>query len=208
MAEALPYLLHSTRAQSIPGHAMARRTDSEPSHPDATVGAPGEAGKQVFNNRMRETAVRAVAPAARRHIPSITLAIAIGLLACLLASNATLADQPRAGLVQYLETRLSLTEQQARGALGALLVFAQQKLSKDDFEALVQKVPNATQIMQDVKLQGIVTRPLDDLDEYEASLTSLNIGQPLASQIPTAVLDYLGSTGHDEERDILATVLD
>ena len=130
------------------------------------------------------------------------------LLAFLTLGADVAAAQSRANLVSYLEQQLGLNQRQARGALGAMLVFAQQRLGPDDFGQLAQRVPNAAQIMQDVKLQGIVTHPLEDVDDYEASLASLGIGQPLASQIAPAVLEYLGDTGHDSERDILSSILE
>ena len=61
--------------------------------------------------------------------------------------------------------------------------------------------------MEQVKLQGIVTGPLDDLGEYEATLSSLGIGQPLASQFAPAVVEFLGAAGYTRERDMLARVL-
>ena len=61
--------------------------------------------------------------------------------------------------------------------------------------------------MQEVKLRGVVTGPLDDMDDYERSLSNLGIGQPLASQVAAAVLQALAETGHSRERDILARVI-
>ena len=57
-------------------------------------------------------------------------------------------------------------------------------------------------------MRGIVTAPLDDIEDYEASLASLGIGQPLASQFAPAVAEYLGDAGFQQERSILARVLD
>jgi hypothetical protein len=145
-----------------------------------------------------------------RHHPMprrFTRAILLCFLAYLVCTNIGTAAPPGENLVRYLEGHLGLSERQAQGALGALLVFAQDRLTKTDFDELARNVPNAKQIVQDVKLQGIVTHPLDDIDEYEASLSSLGIGQPLAGQVAPAVLEYLGATGHDLERDILAGVL-
>jgi hypothetical protein len=130
------------------------------------------------------------------------------LFTCLILGPATVRAQSAPNLVAYLQQRLGLSDPQARGALGALLVYAQQKLTKTDFDSLSARVPNADHIMQTVKLQGIVTGPMDDVDEYEKALASLGIGEPLASQVVPAVLDYLGSTGHDTERDILAGIVE
>jgi hypothetical protein len=119
----------------------------------------------------------------------------------------TAAAQQPSNIISYLEQRFGLSDRQVRGALGALLVYANQKLQKSDFDTLAARVPNAERIMQNVKLQGVVNGPLDDVDEYEDTLANVGIGQPLASQIAPAVLDYLGATGHDVERDILAGIL-
>ncbi|HEX2492185.1 MAG TPA: DUF2780 domain-containing protein [Steroidobacter sp.] len=130
-------------------------------------------------------------------------------LACVLVF-ATLhapAAQPGRSIIPQLQERFGLNEAQVRGALGALLVFARDRLPKPDFDDLAQSIPNADHIMQEVKLRGIVTRPLDNIDDYEASLSSLGIGQPLASQFAPAVLEALGAAGHDRERDILASAL-
>jgi uncharacterized protein VcgC/VcgE DUF2780 len=117
------------------------------------------------------------------------------------------AAAPASNLIQNLQQRFSLNEGQVRGALGALLVYARERLPQTEFDELAAQVPNAERIMQDVKLQGIVTRPLDNLDEYEEALSSLGIGQPLASQIAPAVLEYLGAAGRHQERDILSRIL-
>jgi hypothetical protein len=132
------------------------------------------------------------------------------LLTCLLASalmNDYALAQAGRTIIPILQERLGLSEQQVRGALGALLVFVREELPKPEFNDLAKVVPNADQIMQEVKLSGIVTRPLDDMDDYEATLLNLGIGQPLASQFAPAVLQALGETGHDRERAILARAM-
>lgn len=136
-------------------------------------------------------------------------AILLGLLpaSLVLEAGPVPAQQPT-NIITYLQQRFGLSDRQVRGALGALLVYAHQRLQKSDFDTLAARVPNAERIMQTVKLQGVVNGPMDDVDEYEKTLTNVGIGQPLASQIAPAVLDYLGATGHDVERDILAGILD
>lgn len=136
---------------------------------------------------------------------------AAAVFACLLASLAPHEDaraaQSARSIIPQLQEQFGLNEQQVRGALGALLVFARERLPKPEFDQLAQRIPNAERAMQDVKLQGIVTGPLDNREEYEAALSSLGIGQPLASQFAPAVLSYLGAAGYERERDILARVL-
>jgi hypothetical protein len=61
--------------------------------------------------------------------------------------------------------------------------------------------------MQDAKQSGVVTKPLDDVSDYEESLASLGIGPATASQIAPAVLDYLQAAGFDRERSTLSRIL-
>ena len=135
------------------------------------------------------------------------LPIAACIVALLLAPLHVQSAPPGQSIVPLLQDRLGLNETQVRGALGALLVFVRERLPKPDFDDLAESIPNADRIMQEVKLRGIVTRPIDNMDDYEAALSSLGIGQPLASQVAPAVLQSLTDTGHSRERDILARVI-
>jgi hypothetical protein len=138
---------------------------------------------------------------------SSSFTIAACLAALFLASLPIQAAAPGRTIIPMLQERLGLNETQVRGALGALLVFVRERLPKPDFDDLAETIPNADRIMQDVKLSGVVTRPLDDMDDYEAALSNLGIGQPLASQFAPAVMQSLAETGHSRERDILARVI-
>ena len=135
------------------------------------------------------------------------LVAAWSLVSVVVSAHAQPAS-PGRSIMPILEERLGLTDVQVRGALGALLVFARERLPKPDFDDLAESIPNADRIMQEVKLRGVVTGPLDDMEDYERSLSNLGIGQPLASQVAPAVLQALAQTGHSRERDILAGVID
>lgn len=117
------------------------------------------------------------------------------------------AATPGQNAIAYLQDNFGLNDGQARGALGALLVYAREQLPKPEFDLLAARMPNADQIMAAVKQRGVVTRPLDDLGDYEDSLAALGIGQPLASQLAPAVVQFLGEAGFDRERDILMGIL-
>src|SRR5262245_31170753 len=121
------------------------------------------------------------------------------VLACVLACCWTVhvaAQSARATLITQLEQRFGLNDGQVRGALGALLVYVRERLPKPDFDQFAARIPDADRIMQDVKTRGIVTRPLDDIGDYAAALSSLGIGEAVAAQIPPAVLEYLGTAGY------------
>jgi hypothetical protein len=129
------------------------------------------------------------------------------VLACLIANECLLAATPGQNAVAYLQNRFGLNDVQARGAIGALLVYAREQLPQPQFSQLAARIPNADTIMQTVKQSGVVTRPLDDLSDYEESLASLGIGQPLASQMAPAIVQFLGEAGFDEEQAILSGIL-
>ncbi len=133
------------------------------------------------------------------------------LLACLVvisgSADGTFAAQPGQSILPVLEERFGLSEQQVRDALGALLVFTEERLPQPEFNELAETIPNAALIMQEVKLRGIVSKPLDDLDDYEAALGNAGIPPAHAAQFAPAVLEALYATGHERERDILARAL-
>jgi hypothetical protein len=141
----------------------------------------------------------------RRKVVAALLVAAIYAL-----GSGRLAEAADAGqtIIPRLQERFGLSEAQARGSIGALLVFVREQLTKTQFDELARCIPNADFIMRDVRARGIVTMPLDDIGDYEATLAKLGIGQPLASQIAPAVLEYLGDAGYQLERNMLARVLD
>jgi hypothetical protein len=120
----------------------------------------------------------------------------------------SVAADPGRSIIPQLQQRFGFSESQVRGALGALLVFVRERLPKSEFDKVANRIPNAEYIMREVRLRGIVTGPLDDIAEYQESLASLGIGQPIASEFAPAVLEYLGAAGFDQERSALARVLD
>lgn len=138
----------------------------------------------------------------------LVLAIALCAFACFMRSPIAVAATPSAELIANLEDQLGLSEAQTRGALGTLLVFARDRLPQPQFNDLASRMPNAEQIIEQVKARGIVTRALDDKDDYEKALSNLGIPPATASKFAPAVLQWLGARGYDQERDILAGVLD
>lgn len=143
----------------------------------------------------------------KKRSQSVGVVVLMGLLACSSVHRYALAQPPGHSISPALQERFGLSEPQVHGALGALLVFARERLAKPEFDDLADRIPNAEQIMRDVKARGIVTRPLDSISDYEACLASLGIGQPLASEFAPAVVEYLGAAGYGRERDILWSVL-
>ena len=139
-----------------------------------------------------------------RRSPIVLLACAFAVLA---GNDYALAQQIRQDMIEQLQQRFGLQELQVRGALGALLLYAREQLPKPQFDDFAQSIPDAYHIMDEVKARGVVTRPLDDIEDYETSLASLDIAQPLAAQFAPAVVELLGAAGRVHERDTLARLL-
>ena len=133
--------------------------------------------------------------------------VLLAVIWTLVAPHASFAAQPGQSLLPVLQERFALSEQQVRDGLGALLVFTRERLPKPEFDELARTIPNADLIMQEVKARGIVTKPIDDIDEYEAALGNTGISPANAAAFAPAVLDVLRATGHDRERDILARAI-
>lgn len=133
--------------------------------------------------------------------------ILVWMLAASVANGPAVAAPPGQSIIPVLQDQLGLSEQQVRGALGALLVFVREDLPKPEFDVLAQTIPNAERVMQEAKSRGIVTGPLDDISEFEAALSNIGIGQPLASQFAPAVVQALTNAGYVRERDILVNAL-
>jgi len=131
----------------------------------------------------------------------------LALLLCSMPHERVFAATTGQDAEAYLEMQLGLTHVQARGALGALLVYAREQLPKPQFDQLASRMPNAEILMKAAKQQGVVTRPLDDISDYEASLASLDISRPIASQIAPAIVQFLGAAGFSEEQAILSGIL-
>ena len=138
------------------------------------------------------------------HVTHLLLAV----LACFSFYQHAVAADPGRSIVPQLQERFGFSASQVHGALGALLIFVRERIPKTEFDKVSKGIPNADYIMRQARLRGIVTRPLDDISEYEKSLASLGIGQPLASQFAPAVLEYLAAAGFDQERNALARALD
>ena len=132
----------------------------------------------------------------------------LAALACFSFHPHAIAADPGLSIIPQLQERFGMSEAQVRGSLGALLVFIRERLPKPEFDRVSKSIPNADRIMHETRLNGVVTGPLDNIGDYQASLASLGIGQPLASQFAPAVVECLGAAGFQQERSVLLRVIE
>ena len=72
----------------------------------------------------------------------LALAALTCFIACFTVYEHAVA-QPGQSIIPHLQDRFGLREMQVRGALGALLVYAHDRLPKPQFDELAQRIPNA-----------------------------------------------------------------
>lgn len=136
-------------------------------------------------------------------VPSIRAMLMAGLLFFSSFQPSAHAQAPGRAIAPALEQQFGLNEMQVSNALGALLVFARERLPKSDFDDLAARIPNAEGVIQNIKLSGVVTRPLDSVSKYEECLERLGLGGTMASQFAPAVIQQLKTAGYEREGDIL-----
>ena len=129
------------------------------------------------------------------------------VLACFSFHPHVIAADPGRSIIPQLQQRFGLSEAQVRGAGRVARLRTRAHFRSHEFDEVSKSIPNADYIMREAHLRGIVTGPLDDIAEYEESLASLGIGQPLASQFAPAVVEYLGAAGFQQERSTLLSVM-
>lgn len=145
---------------------------------------------------------------ASRALHGLAAAVALAAVIILCVPFDLVRSQGLQPIVPYMEERLGLDEQQVRSGLGALLIYSREHLPKPQFDQLARRMPNAELLMDDTRLRGVVTAPLDDRAEFEAALVNLGIAPQVAAQFGPVVLEFLGSAGYSEERDVLSRALD
>lgn len=109
-----------------------------------------------------------------------------------------------AGLVDSLVSQVGVSEAQASGGAGALLGYAQQELTSDDWASLAGYLPEAQQLAGAVDLNSGVAGSVGSLlgSDSGASMagvveafSGLGLDPSLVSQFAPVILDYLQQQG-------------
>ena len=124
----------------------------------------------------------------------------------LLFSMQANASDPGRSIIPQLQEKIGFSEWQVRGSLGACSSSFVSGFRRCNSTSREKDFRTPTTSCARLTLRGIVTRPLDDVRSSEASLASLGIGQPLASEFAPAVVEYLEAAGFQRESSQLARV--
>lgn len=136
--------------------------------------------------------------------------ILLAVLAAPLAAAAQSLDSLRAlggdSLTGLLRSQLGVTENQAAGGVGSMLILAQEKLIKGDFDKIAQAVPGASRYMEQAKSLGAVTGPIKDMKGLQAALGKLAMSPDMQKKFVPAVTNYIGKVGGESAQKLLAGV--
>ena len=139
----------------------------------------------------------------RRIVLLIALLMPLAAPAQSLDSLRSLAAPSLTGL---LKSQLGVTENQAAGGVGSMLVLAQEKLIKGDFDRIAAVVPGASNYMATAKSLGAVTGPIKDMKGLQAALGRLAMSPDVRAKFVPAVTDYIGKAGGPSVQKLLAGV--
>lgn len=110
-------------------------------------------------------------------------------------------------LVKMLTSQLSVTSDQAKGGIGSMLTLAKEKLSSMDFTSLTKLIPGSDTYMQAAKDLGAVTGPIGDKAGLTSSFSKLGMGSDMVGKFSGVLSDFVGKTGGEPAKNLLATVL-
>jgi hypothetical protein len=105
-----------------------------------------------------------------------------------------------ASLTQMLTTQTGITPEQANGAVGAILSFAQSKLPPADFEKVAATIPGGADL---AKAAG----PIGDKKELIAAFNKQGISPYLRNQVIPTVNQYVAQVGGPQTGQLLTNVI-
>ena len=139
----------------------------------------------------------------RHSMAALVLFVALALAGCETLSAVGGTDT----LVQLLTSQLGVTQNQATGGVGSILSLAKEKLSGVNFSTLANLIPGADQFMKRAQDLGAVTGPVGDQTGLAAAFSRLGMGSDMVGKFGQVLSDFVGKTGGEPARNLLASVL-
>ena len=140
----------------------------------------------------------------RRIALLIALLVPLAAPAQSLDSLRHMADS--ASLTGLLKSQLGVTENQAAGGVGSMLVLAQERLIKGDFDKIAALVPGASGYMATAKSLGAVTGPIKDMKGLQSAFGRLAMSPEAQKQFVPVVTNYLSKAGGSSVQKLLGGV--
>ena len=149
----------------------------------------------------------------------LTLIAVTALLLAPMAQVSASSIGTAMSLVSMLSKELGVTDQQAQGGAGAILGYAKDQLSEDDFtqvadavpgmDGLLDAAPEAGALGKLAKLGGADTgdSSLGGLASLAGSFTKLDLDSGMIGKFVPVILNYVESNGSTGAMNILSSVL-
>jgi hypothetical protein len=114
---------------------------------------------------------------------------------------------PANPLLKTLADRLGISITQAGRGVGAVLAMARGFLTEQDYDVIAAAVPDAGQLAEAAKAQGVVTRPIDDKDDLAAVFDQIGIPADAAANFVPVMRAWLVYQGAPDAGDLVARVM-
>jgi len=158
-----------------------------------------------------------------KNLWTVLCAVTVGLMMIIFV-NPVHADGSE--LIDLLTSRLGVTNSQAEGGSGAILGYAKQKLSIDDFSKVTNAIPETESLIKTApKTEGAgglvgklgslsallggggKTSSLANMSNLSSSFSSLGLNSEMIGQFTPIILEYAQNKGGETVSAILKSVL-
>jgi hypothetical protein len=115
-----------------------------------------------------------------------------------------MATAPAGDLAGMLGSKFGLSGDQASGAIGSILSYAQTKLPAADYNKVAATISGAADNVKAAKDAGAVTGPIANPAGLTAALGKLGISPAIAGQVVPVVTDYVSKVGGPQVGKLLS----
>jgi len=141
-----------------------------------------------------------------RNIAFVALLFVAGLLSACSSMESMMGTGSASSPTAALTKQLGVTEGQAAGGTGAILAFAQQRLAAGDFDVVAKAIPGSDKYLATAK-QLLGGANISDKAGLQSAFSKLGMSPDMLNKFAPIVTDYVGKTGGDQAKNLLAGVL-
>ena len=110
------------------------------------------------------------------------------------------------GLTSLLTKQLGVTDTQASGGVGSMLKLAQEKLSAGDFDQIAKAIPGSDKYLASAK-QLLGGANVGDKAGLQSAFSKLGMSPSMVDKFTPIVTQFVGGTGGEQAKNLLAGVL-
>lgn len=121
-------------------------------------------------------------------------------------SSVTSTTQENKPLIDEVKKETGLSTTQTTGALGAIMAYAGNNLSKSDYNSITDKVPGLSSLTSSPTISPIVST-LTNSEMVQSTLKGLGVDPALLKTIIPIVVNYVSKSGGESSGDMLSSAL-